>query len=95
MNRKELASDLVKLAKECISAWPEDDDVTDGMKERAIKEFKKHTGGEPIFTAEKIKGHWFPVTTELGAYRIGKKYRSDWKDIGEHQAYRGKWFVKI
>lgn len=96
MDNKRIASDLVKIAKEIKSAeWFEDDDLTEREREKAIGEFKKHTKGEPVYTAEKIRGNWFPVTTELGAYRIGRKYKVNWKDIGEHQAHRGKWYVKI
>ena len=75
--------------------WNEDADV-DEVRDRAIAEFKKHTGGEKVVTAMKIKGKWFAFTTELGAYRLAKKYRKDWKDLGESKnIHKGTWYVKI
>lgn len=91
----DVSEEISKIASLIKSADWFEDDISEAEREKAIKEFKKHTKGEPVFTAEKIKGKWFPVTTELGAYRIGKKYKADWRDIGEHQAHRGKWYVKI
>ena len=96
MDKHFVAGELFKVAKDLVSAdWNEDADADD-LRVKAIREFQKHTGGEPIVTAMKIKGDWFVFTTELGAYRIAKKYRKDWKDLGESKnIHRGSWYVHI
>ena len=90
MNNNKIVSELIKIAKE----WHEDADVDD-YRDRTIKELKKHSGGEPVFNAEKVKGKWYGLTTELGAYRIGNKYRVKWKAIGKAQHRSGEWYVCI
>jgi len=96
MNERRVAAELVKLAKQLNAReWNEDEDADVG-RDRAIAEFRKHTGGEPVVTAMKIKGRWTVFTTELGAYRIAHRYRSKWHDIGESKnIHRGTWYVNI
>ena len=84
----------MKSSNREAGGWMEDADV-DELRERAIREFKRHVGAEPIRTAEKIKGRWYVVTTELGAYRLLRKYRGKWKDIGKHQSHPGWWYTAV
>ena len=92
---------VVKASKDLMAKglvgkdWAEDEDA-DEYRDRAIDEFKKHAGGEKVFDAMKIKGRWTVFTTELGAYRIGHKYRVNWKEIGESKnVNRGTWHVNL
>jgi len=90
-----IAKELVRLAKDLTAAeWHEDEDADEG-RDKALREFSRHVGGEKILTAEKIKGSWFVFLTELGAYRLAHQYRADWRNIGKAQNHPGWWYVKI
>jgi len=90
-----VASELVKLAKKVVADWNEDEDA-DALRDKAIREFAKHTGGERILTAMKVRGKWTVFTTELGAYRIARAYRTAWKDVGvSKNIHRGSWYVNL
>jgi len=89
-NKKALVKKLTAMEKKA------EDEVTDAEKEKALGEFSKHTGGEPVSGVLKIRGRWTVFTTELGAYRIARKYRSDWKDVGpSRNVFKGSWYVNI
>ena len=91
-----VSEELLKIARDIQArSWEEDEDA-DEYRHRVVKEAKRHTDGEPVETALKIRGDWFIMTTELGAYRILRAYRKGWESIGQAQGdYRGWWYVNI
>ena len=95
MNRERIASELLRIARSLVGDWPEDDDADEG-RAKALREFERHVGGEPVEGVMKIGGDWFVFTTELGAYRLARKYRRDWKSLGpSRNYYRGSWYVIV